>query len=166
MCQTHCYPAAAHPPGKFVRNHHAGDSLKRLDRLIQIQQAYVSVAEANLEYAEGEVRRLRLSQEQVAAKIQGVREAIAYLNTATAGDVQNLEKYIETLQVNRKQIDKSLEDAIANLAQRRSEWTEAMREQKLIERAQKRWSQQWEREKELRRRILQDDVTVNRHIQK
>src|SRR5262249_46455484 len=114
------------------------DSLKRLERLIQLKQTYVSVAETNLKQAEGEVRRLEASEREIAVSILDLRTGIAYLITANAGDVQNVEKYIEALEVHRKQICESLEEAIANLERRRMEWTEAMREQNIIEKAQKR----------------------------
>ena len=143
---------------------HVKDSLKRLERLIQIKQTCVSVAEANLKHAESDVRRLEISDRQIVASIQDLRSGIAYLNRTVAGDVQRSEKCIEALELDRKKISKCLEEATRCLEARRAEWTEATREQRIIEKAQKRRSQQLEREDDLRRQTSQDDVTINRHI--
>src|ERR1700694_4770444 len=90
-------------------------SLKRLERLFQIRQTYVSVAEAGVKEAEGEVRRLETADTEVAGNIQHTQAGIAYLQTATGQDIQNGEKYIQALQQQRKVIRQSLETATGNL---------------------------------------------------
>src|ERR1700733_1923447 len=121
-------------------------SLKRLERLAQIRQTYVSVAEAGVKEAEGEVRRLETEDTAIARNIQDTQAGIAYLRTATGQDIQNCEKYIQALKHQRKAIAQSLETATSNLEQRRGEWTEAMRQQKIIEKVQERRLHQWEQE--------------------
>ena len=108
-------------------------SLKRLERLVQIKQTYVSVAEANVKQAEGEVRQLETAENAITGNIQHTQAEIAYLQTATGQDLQSSENYIHSLELQRKLIQQSLEKATTNLDQRRSEWTEAMREQRIIE---------------------------------
>src|SRR5438552_17903874 len=139
-------------------------SLKRLQRLSQIRQTYVSVAEAGVKQAEGEVRRLETADTEVAVNIQDTQAGIAYLQTATGQDIQNGEKYIQALQQQRKTIQLSLEKATGNLEQRRGEWTEAMREQKIIEKVQERRLHQWEREDDVANQKSQDDVSVGRYV--
>jgi flagellar export protein FliJ len=139
-------------------------SLKRLERLFQIRQTYVSVAEAGVKQAEGEVRRLENEDTQVAGNIQDTQAGIAYLRTATGQDIQNGEKYIQLLQERRKAIRQSLETATGNLELRRAEWTEAMREQKIIEKVQERRLHQWEREDDVANQKSQDDMSIGRYV--
>jgi flagellar export protein FliJ len=139
-------------------------SLKRLERLVQIKQTYVSVAESNVKQAEGEVRKLETAEEEITGNIQNTQAGIAYLQTATSQDVQTGEKYIEALEVHRKLIRRSLADATTNLEQRRSEWTEAMREKKIMEKVQERRLHQCERDDDVANQKSQDELTVGRFV--
>ena len=139
-------------------------SLKRLERLFHIRETYVSVAEAGVKQAEGEVRRLENADTEVAGNIQHTQAGIAYLKTATGNDIQNGEKYIQALKEQRKVIHQSLEKATTNLVQRRSEWTEAMKEQKVIEKLQERRLHQSEREDDVANQKSQDDAFIGRYV--
>jgi len=139
-------------------------SLKRMERLSQIRQTYVSVAEADVKTAEREVRNLEAAEDQVAGNIQHTRAEIAYRQTATGHDLQTGEKYIQALQTQRQLIQQSLEKATGNLEQRRREWTEAMREQKIIEKMQERRLHQWERADSVEVQKKQDDASVGRYV--
>src|SRR2546425_12665896 len=86
-------------------------SLKRLERLVQIKETYVSVAEANVKQAEGEVRQLETAENEITGNIQHTQAEFAYLRTATGHDVQSGEKYIQSLELRRKLIQQSLEKA-------------------------------------------------------
>ena len=138
--------------------------LKRLERLVQIKQTYVSVAEANVKSAEGEIRRLETAEQQIIGNIQDTQAGIAYLHTATGQEVQSGEQYIQALEIHRKLIHQSLEEATSNLEQRRTEWTEAMREQKIIENVQERRLHQCERDDEVANQKSQDEMTVGRFV--
>ena len=140
------------------------DSLKRLGRLVQIREAYVSVAEAAVKEAEGEVRRLEAADSEAARQIQNTQAEIAYLQTALGQDVQNSQSYIQALHIQRKLIQQSLATATSKLEQRRSEWTEAMREQKIATKLQERRLHQWEREDDVARQKSQDDATIGRYV--
>ena len=139
-------------------------SLKRLERLFQIRQTYVSVAEAGVKQAEGEVRKLESAESEVDGTIRNTKAEIAYLQTATGHDLQSGERYIGALQLQRKIIEQSLEKATGNLDQRRHEWTDAMREQKVIEKVQERRLHQWEREDDVEKQKVQDDASVGRYV--
>jgi len=139
-------------------------NLKRLGRLIQIRETYVSVAEAGVKQAEGEVRRLETADSAAAGTIRDTQAGIAYLQTATRHDVQNGEKYIRTLQQQRKLIQQSLEKATGNLEQRRGEWTEAKREQKVAVKLQERRLHQWEREDDTAQQKSQDEASIARYV--
>jgi flagellar export protein FliJ len=139
-------------------------SLKRLERLFQIRQTYVSVAEAGVKQAEGEVRRLENADAEVAGNIQHTQAGIAYIQTATGQDIQNGERYIQALKQQRRLLRQSLETATGNLELRRSEWTEAMREQRVIEKVQERRLHQWEREDDVANQKSQDDITIGRYV--
>lgn len=139
-------------------------SLKRLERLFHIRQTYVSVAEAGVKQAEGEVRRLENADQEAAGNIQHTQAGIAYLKTASGNDIQTSEKYIQALKHERKLIHQSLETATTNLAQRRAEWTEAMKEQKIIEKLQERRLHQSEREDDVANQKAQDDAFIGRYV--
>jgi flagellar export protein FliJ len=139
-------------------------SLKRLERLVQIKQTYVSVAETNVKQAEGEVRQLELADNEVAGNIQHTQAEIAYLQTATGHDIQCGENYIHALEVQRKLIQQSLEKATTNLDQRRGEWTEAMRQEKIIEKVQERRLHQCERDDEVTSQKSQDEISIGRFV--
>ena len=139
-------------------------SLKRLERLVQIKETYVSVAEANVKQAEGKVRQLESAEQEIDGNIQNTQAGIAYLKTATGQEVQSGEKYIQALEVHRKLIHRSLVDATTNLEQRRSEWTEAMRDKKIIEKVQERRLHQCERADDVANQKLQDEMTVGRFV--
>ena len=138
--------------------------LKRLERLVQIKQTYVSVAEANVKTAEGEVRQLETAEQEITGNIQHTQAGIAYLQTATGQEVQSGETYIKALGLHRKAIQQSLVKATSNLEQRRSEWTEAMREQKIIEKVQERRLHQCERDDDVTNQKSQDEISIGRFI--
>src|SRR2546422_10429124 len=139
-------------------------TLKRLERLAHIKQTYVSVAEANVKNAEGEVRQLETAETNITGHIQNTQAEIAYLQIATGHDVQSSERYIQALELQRTLIRQSLEKANINLEQRRNEWTEAMREQKIVEKVQERRLHQWERHDGAAGQKSQDEMSVGRYV--
>ena len=96
--------------------------LKRLERLSQIRETVVSVAEAGVKQAEAEVRKLAAADSEVAGNIQDTRAGIAYIQTASGSDLQNGERYIRALEMRRVLIQQSLEIAAGNLEKRQYEW--------------------------------------------
>jgi flagellar export protein FliJ len=140
------------------------ESLKRLDRLVDIRQTYVSIAEAAVKQAEGEVRRLHEADSEIAGNIQRTQAGIAYLQTATSNEIQTGEKYIQALKERRKLVRQSLAVATGNLEKRRLEWTEAMKEQRIIEKLRERRLHQWEREDNVANQKTQDDVSIGRYV--
>lgn len=139
-------------------------SLKRLERLVQIKETYVSVAEAGVKQAEGEVRRLENAEREVTGNIQDTQAGIAYLRTATGHDLHIGETYIRALEIQRHAIQLSLEKATLNLEQRRAQWTEAMREQKIVAKLQARRLHQWERAGDVEMQKSQDDSFIARYV--
>jgi flagellar export protein FliJ len=139
-------------------------SLQRLERLLQIRQTYVSAAEAGVKQAENEVKRLQAAESETTGNIQHTQAGIAYLQTATGQDIQSGERYIKALQQQRKLIRQSLEKATGNLEQRRTEWTEAKREEKIAEKLQERRLHQWERDDDAAQQKSQDDVSISRYV--
>ena len=139
-------------------------NLKRLDRLVHIHQTYVSAAEAAVKHAENEVCRLEQADCELAGNIQHTQAGIAYLQSATGSEIQTGEQYIQALKEQRKLIHQSLAVATDNLEKSRLEWTEAMREQRIIERVRERRLHQWEREDEAANQKTQDDVSIGRYV--
>jgi flagellar export protein FliJ len=139
-------------------------SLKRLERLFQIRETYVSVAELGVKQAEVEVRKFEAADAEVAGQIQDTKADFAYLQSATAHDLQTGEKYVNGLEKQREVIQQSLEKAGQKLDDRRREWTEAMREQKIIEKMQERRLHQCQREDDVANQKTQDDASIGRYI--
>jgi flagellar export protein FliJ len=139
-------------------------NLKRLGRLVQIRDTYVSVAEAGVKRAETEVRKLEAADREAAGNIQDTQAGIAYMKAAKGKDLQTCEKYINALERQRKLIKQSLETAMGNLEQRRGEWTEAKREQKIAAKLQERRLHQLEREDDVAQQKSQDDVSIARYV--
>jgi flagellar export protein FliJ len=138
--------------------------LRRLDRLVRIRQTHSSAVEADVKQSESEVRRLEAAREETAGNIQDTRAEIAYLQTATGHEIQSNERYIQALEHQRKLIQQSLVKATDNLEQRRQEWTEAMREERIAEKLQERRLHQWQREDDVAQQKLQDDASIVRHV--
>jgi flagellar export protein FliJ len=138
--------------------------LKRLERLFQIRETYVTVAEAGVKQAAHDVRKIETADNEIAGNIQHTQAQIAYLQTATAQDLQSGEKYIQALRKQRLILRHSLEKATSNLEQRRLEWVEAMRQQRIIERMQERRLQEWVREDATANQKTQDDTSIGRYI--
>jgi flagellar export protein FliJ len=139
-------------------------SLKRLERLVHIRQTFVSVAEAAVKQAEGEVRRLEQADAELTGNIQHAQAGIAYLQTATGNEIQTGENYIRALKDQRKLIQQSLAIATGNLEKRRLEWTEAMKEQRIIEKLRERRLHQWVREDDVANQKIADDVSIGRYV--
>jgi len=140
------------------------DRVKRLERLLQIRETYVSVAESNVKQAEVEVHKLENAGNQVDGQIHDTRAGIAYLETATGQQIQSSEKYIFALQKQQKQIGQSLEKAATNLERRRGQWTEAMREQRIVEKVQERRLHQWRRDDDVAIQKSQDENFIARYV--
>jgi len=141
-------------------------NLKRLERLVQIRDTYVSVAESGVKQAESEVRRLETAERDVAGNIQHTQAEIAYVDRATAHDLQTSEKYIHALEQHRKLLRVSLEKATGDLEQRRREWTDAMREQKIVARLRTRRLHQWQHAADVAQQKSQDDGFIARFVRK
>jgi flagellar export protein FliJ len=139
-------------------------SLKRLERLVQIRETYVSVAEAGVKQAEGEVRSLEASDRDIVRVIQAAQADIAYLQTATGHEIQASEKYVGALEIQRRQIALSLAKATENLERRRREWTEAMREHKIMAKVQARRLHEWARAEDVEQQKSQDDSFLARYV--
>jgi len=139
-------------------------SLKRLERLIQIRQTYVSVAETAVKQAEKELRRLEVAEHELAGHIRHTQEGIAYLKSASGQDVQTDDAYIKELEKQRGLLQLSIEKATGNLEQRRREWTEAMREEKIASKLQERRLHQLERADDVAQQKAQDDAFIARYV--
>ena len=139
-------------------------TLKRLERLVRIRQTNASLAEAGVKQAESEVRHLEDADRTAAGNIQDTQAGIAYLQTATGQDIQRRERYIHALEHQRQLIRQSLETATSTLTQRRSEWTEAMRDERIAEKLQERRLHQWQRENDTAQQKLQDDASIARYV--
>ena len=139
-------------------------SLKRFERLAELHRTYVAVAEAGVKQAQGEVQRLEAVDHEVAGNIRHTQAGMAYLKTAAGHDLHRRERYLQALEKQRKLVQLSLETANSNLEQRRREWTEAMREQKIAAKLQERRLHQRKREADAAQQKSQDDASIARYV--
>ena len=139
-------------------------SLERLERLVHLRQTYVSVAEAGVKQAEGEMRRLESANNELTGNIRATQAGIAHLQSSTGQAVQISERYMRALEYQRKLIQQSLVKATTNLDLRRSEWTEAMREEKIVAKLQEHRVHQSVREDDAVQQKSQDDASISRYV--
>jgi flagellar export protein FliJ len=138
-------------------------SLDRIQRLVEVRQTYVNVAEAAVREAEVLVRYFEEEAEKNARQIQATREEIAYLKTLTGHEVQAREKHIFSLNFKARQIAQDLEKAVQMLEKRRAEWRETMKDKKIVERVQERRLLEWERSVDVHEQKQVDEMSVGRH---
>jgi flagellar export protein FliJ len=139
-------------------------SLKQLKRLVHIRDTYVSAAESGVKQAEEHVRSLEAADSAASGNIQRTRAEIAYRQTTTGRDVHNDARYLQAQENQRELIRQSLEMATGKLEQRRKEWTEAMREKKIVAKLQERRLHQFEREDDVAQQKAQDDAFAARYV--
>ena len=84
--------------------------LRRIDRLAEVRQSYVTAAEGRVREAEQHVRICEEAVEHTDRQIRLLREEIAYLNHSTGEELQNRERYIFTLYVRARQARESRDD--------------------------------------------------------
>lgn len=141
-------------------------NLKRLERLVQLRQTYVDIAEANVKQAEAEVRRLETADKDTTGNIRETQAGIASLQTARSDDVQNRGRYLQALEMQRKQLRQFLAKASTQLAQRRGEWTEAMREEKIAAKLQERRLNQRDYKDNVAQQKSQDEAFIGSYVRK
>jgi flagellar export protein FliJ len=138
--------------------------LRRLERLLEVRQTYVSAAETRVKQAERQVAAMENATEAVARKIHDTRSEGACAKRTTGDQLQSVEKYIRLLIAQAEQAQFALEAAKNDLDVRRAEWTEAMREQKIIERMRERRFQEWQRYDEVENRKTVDENSIVRYV--
>ena len=141
-------------------------NLKRLERLVQLRQTYVDIAEANVKQAEAEVRRLETEDKDNTGNIRETRAGIAYLQSAPGDHVKNSARYLQALELQRKLIRQFLAKANTQLAQRRGEWTEAMREEKIAAKLQERRLNQRDYKDNVAQQKSQDEAFIGSYVRK
>ena len=141
-------------------------NLKRLERLVQLRQTYVDIAEANVKQAEAEVRRLETEDTDNTGNIRETQAGIAYLQSAAGDDVKNRARYLQALELQRKLIRQFLAKANTQLAQRRGEWTEAMREEKIAAKLQERRLSQRDYKDNVAQQKSQDEAFIGSFVRK
>ena len=139
-------------------------SIKRLGRIVEVRHTYTTVAEAAFREAEGHVNRLIQADAEMERQIQAVRAEIAHSQGMTGRDVQGNEKYIEGLEFKRRKILQSIEKAKSFVEEKRTEWVERLRDERVIEKVQERRLHEWEREEELLKQKAMDDAFIGRFV--
>ena len=138
--------------------------IKRLDRLSHIRETFVDVAEAGVKLAEQQVAGIEAAAAEVARKIQHAMEELAHPKNATGMTIQTTQNYLQLLRSRAKEIQRSLDAAMVLVDQRRAEWTEARREQKVVETMQERRVHEWVRQDATAAQKVVDEVSIGRFV--
>src|SRR5438876_716864 len=77
---------------------------------------------------------------------------------------QKIRRSHQALELQRRLIRKSLEKANLDIEQCRTEWTEAMREQQIVEKVQERRLHQWEHQDDAEGQKSQDEISIGRFV--
>ena len=142
----------------------SNSDVKRLDRIAAIRETIVSAAEARLREAQLRVREIQLQEDGIVRQINHIRAEISQRNGSTGLAVQQDEKFIVRLNKQRATVLQALENAKKIATQRQAEWTEARREQKIIDRVQERRLQEWQRQQEVARQKTADDTFLGKVV--
>ena len=138
--------------------------VKRLDRIATIRETITNAAEARVRETELRIQELQLDDEGLLGQIELSRADFAYRRSVTGYQIQHYENFIRRLNNQRVVLLQALENAKKNLMQRQLEWTEARREQRIIDRLQERRLLQWQRQEEVSRQKLADDRFIAKFV--
>ena len=138
--------------------------LKRLDRLFHIRETFVDVAEAAVKQAEQDAAMIREAAAENTRKIQHTMEELAHPRNATGMTLQSAQNHLLMLRSRARDIQRSLDAAMVLVDERRAEWTEAMREQKVVETMQERRLQEWVRQDATDEQKQIDEVSIGRFV--
>jgi flagellar export protein FliJ len=138
--------------------------IDRLHRVALIRDAFTRVAEARVKEAEGQVREIERQDEQIVRNIQLAQAEFAERSPFFGKEIQQNDKYLNSLLRNRRIVLQSLEKAKATLDQRRDAWVETRRDQRIVDRVEARRLQQWRREQEIALQKFVNDVFIGRVV--
>ena len=149
-----------------MSSHDLKSSLKRLERVSEVRRTFVIAAEARLKEADQQVHLFEEAALEIARKIQHMQEEFSYVQRATGDQIQGREKFIQLLRSRADQVRQCLEKEKASLELRKAEWTEAMREQKLVDRVQQRRLQDWKRHEDAEKQKAADENSISRYTRR
>jgi flagellar FliJ protein len=141
-------------------------NLKRLERVSEVRRAFVIAAEARVREADQQVRQFAEAAEEIAGKMRDMQEEFSYVQRTTGDQIQGHEQCIRSLGRQSDQARQDLDRARMSLELSRAEWTEAMREQKIVERVKQRRLRDWNRRDDAEKQKATDENSVTRHTRR
>jgi flagellar export protein FliJ len=126
--------------------HDLKSRLQRLERLSDLRRTHVMVAEGRVAEARRQVALLEENAEAIRQKIREARSNMVCTVRISGEELQAVEKFVQVLQRQAAQIEADQIAANAALDLRRLEWTEALREQKIVDRVQEKRRREWKRQ--------------------
>jgi len=147
-----------------LNSHALKVQINRLDRLVHIRKTFVDAAENRVRLAEKEVARIEAIAEENARSIQRTMEELAHPVDVTGMTLQRAHNYLQSLRAGAAGIQRSVTAAKTLLEERRREWNESIREEKMVGVIRDRRLQQWVRQDIKTEQKLTDDVSIGRFL--
>jgi flagellar export protein FliJ len=147
-----------------LSSQHLKSSLKRLDHVSEVRRTFVLAAEVRLKEAHRQVFLLEGDAEQARLRLRSAMADIASIERSTGDQLQNQERFIRCLRSREDEIRLRLEGARISLEARMAEWTEAMREQRIVELVQQRRLKDWKRHDDAGKQKAADESAVSHYL--
>lgn len=112
------------------------EQLRRLARLVRHRDLCVSAAEGRVQQAAAAVQQLQVQRDETLGRIRATRQELALRGSATGLSLQVTERFVDSLTRRCAELEQSIQKAAVTLNQRRLEWVEARREQRIVTRLQ------------------------------
>jgi flagellar export protein FliJ len=131
--------------------------IKRLRRLLDLRETLSDAAEAGVRESEQQVRNLEAAKRTLEENIRDARTEASKSQTLSGHRLRVVERFVESLERRSASAQYNIEKTTAVLERRRSDWVEALRQQRIVERSLKRRSLEWQRLDDASTQKLLDD---------
>jgi flagellar export protein FliJ len=141
-------------------------NLRRLERLSEVRRAFVAAAEAGYREVEQQVRSLESATEEVTRRINAAQENMFQTQRTTSDEILTRENFIRRLRTRAAELQRELDEANDLMETRRAEWTEAKREQRIVEQLHEKRMRDWKRHDDASKQNTDDDTAISRHARR
>jgi len=138
--------------------------LRRMERLVDVRQTFVTAAEAVVREAEGMVRYFEGEIRENERQILHAREENAYFRDSESAVISARERYIVSLQERGRRLAQDLVKATQLLEKRRADWRETLKARKTVETVKERRLQEWTRSVDVADQKRVDEMTIGKHV--
>jgi flagellar export protein FliJ len=126
----------------------------------------VAAAEAGYREVEQQVRSLESATEEVTRRINAAQENMFQTQRTTSDEILTRENFIRRLRTRAAELQRQLDEANDLMETRRAEWTEAKREQRIVEQLHEKRMRDWKRHDDASKQNTDDDTAISRHARR